>query len=41
MNALPGPSLFTLVFICIFQVWLMRASGFCLSCSGFLGAKFF
>ena len=37
LNALPGLSLFTLVFICIFPAWPMRACGFCLSCSGFLG----
>ena len=40
LNVLPGLSLFTLVFICIFPTWLMGACGF-LSCSGFLRDKFF
>ena len=41
MNVLPGLSLFTLVFICIFTAWLMEAYDFCLSCSGLMGDKFF
>ena len=41
LNALPGFLLFILVFICIFPAWPMGACGFCLSCSGFLGDKFF
>ena len=31
--------LFTLVLICIFPAWPMRACGFCLSCSNFLRDK--
>ena len=41
LNVLPGLSLFTLMFICIFPTWPMRACGFGLNCSGFLGDKFF
>ena len=41
LNVLPGLSLFTLVFISIFPAWQMGAYDFCLSCSGFMGDKFF
>ena len=41
LNVLPGFSLFTLVFICIFLAWPMVTCDFCLSCSNFLGDKFF
>ena len=41
LNVLPGLSLFHLVFICIFAVWLMGSSDFCFSCSGLMGDKFF
>ena len=41
LNALLSFLLFILVFICIFPAWPMGACGFCLSCSGFLGDKFF
>ena len=41
LDALPAFSLFTLIFIYIFPAWLMRACDFCLSCSGFMGDKFF
>ena len=34
-------SLFTLVFICIFVVWLMGSCDFCFSCSGLMGDRFF
>ena len=37
LNALPGFSLFTLVFLYIFTAWLMKACDFC---SGFMGDKF-
>ena len=40
-NVLPGLSLFTLVFICIFTVWLMGACDFCLSFTGFMENKIF
>ena len=40
LNVLPGLSLFTLVFICIFVVWLMGNCDFCFSCSD-KGDKFF
>ena len=33
--------LLTLVFICIFAVWLTGAYDFCFSCSGLMGEKFF
>ena len=38
---LPCLSLFFLVFICIFPAWLMGDCDFRLSCSGFMGDKFF
>ena len=38
---LSGLSLVTLVFICIFEVWLTGACDFCLSCLGLMGDKFF
>ena len=41
LNVLPSLSLFTLVFICIFAVWLMGSSDFYFSCSGLMGDKFF
>ncbi len=41
LNVLPGLSLFTLVFICIFVVWLMGSCDFCFSCSGLMGDMFF
>ena len=41
LNVLPGLSLFTLVFICIFVVWLMGSCDFCFSCSGLMGDRFF
>ena len=41
LNVLPGLSLFTLVFIYIFVVWLMGSCDFCFSCSGLMGNKFF
>ena len=41
LKVLPGLSLFTLVFICIFPAWLIGACDFCLSCSGLMGDKFF
>ena len=39
LNVLPGLSLFSLVFICIFAVWLMGSCDFCFSCSGLIGDK--
>ena len=41
LNVLPGLSLFTLVFICIFVVWLMGSYDFRLSCSDLMGDRFF
>ena len=41
LSILPGISLFTLVFIFIIAVWLMRSCDFCFSCSGLMGDKFF
>ena len=41
LNVLPGFSLFTLGFICIFIVWLMGSSDFSFSCSGLMGDRFF
>ena len=41
LNVLPGLSKYALVFISIFPAFLMGACGFCLSCSGFMGDKFF
>ena len=41
LNVLPGLSLVTLVFICIFVVWLMGSCDFCFSCSGLMGDRFF
>ena len=41
LNVLPCLSLFTLVFICIFVVWLMGSCDFCFSCSGLMGDRFF
>ena len=41
LNVLPGLSLFTLVFICVFAVWLMGSCDFCFSCSGLMGDEFF
>ena len=41
LNVLPGLSLFTLVFICIFVVWLMGSCDFCFSRSGLMGDMFF
>ena len=41
LNIFPGLPLFTLVFICIFAVWLMGSCDFCFSCSGLMGDKFF
>ena len=41
LYVLLGLSLFTLVFICIFAVWLMGSGDFCFSCSGLMGDKFF
>ena len=41
LNVLPCLSLFTLVFICIFVVWLMGNCDFCFSSSGFMGDRFF
>ena len=40
-NVLPSLSLFTLVFICIFVVWLMGSCDFCFSCSSLIGDRFF
>ena len=41
LNVLPGLSLFTLVFICIFAVRQMESCDFCFSCSSLKGNKFF
>ena len=41
LSVLPCLSLFTLVFICIFVVWLMGSCDFCFSCSGLMGDRFF
>ena len=41
LNVLPGLSLFTLMFICIFAVWLLGACNFCLGCLGVMRDKFF
>ena len=40
-DVLPDLLLFIVVFFCIFPIRLMRACDFCLSCSGFMGHKFF
>ena len=41
LNVLPCLSLVTLVFICIFVVWLMECCDFCFSYSGRMGDRFF
>ena len=41
LNVHTGLSLFALVFICIFTVWLIGAWDFCFNCSGLMGDGFF